>query len=587
MSQIYHVYLNNSNDNTSEFINSVEAASANEAIDKTKSKLKIKIGGNSPLTLSARSLEADINAALGGSSSQTIDTNININQSGDSGETNSCALNAILANVSSAISKKEELEDCTIDINKLILCLSENLEKQKLPPSFNRELQQTNDFIYPNATNLSAEDRIKADRASKFLKLYLAFKYNLFPTIQVPLKPKDANNNSQTVLDFEVSNSGAQQNKLNNLQKALKARAEQLLRNRNKTKSEFQTLVEDPQWRNLATQIQDLEQEIANSTRCVYDNCSVSVNIRPKFIDRIKNSSSNKINRFTISHSSIFVEIAKIIASGNSVPLFIRVNPDYLNTLNGPDVNTIIIDNFTGSNNSNLHIVSIIGISTENSDGGITLTIQDSYNTSGSNNRNIFKIKLPKSYFKSEIENFRPDSQYNLGFQQGLISNSNQLFVGVDVDVVPQNAYCCEAEASVQVTFNLTPINPQAGGISADFNYYLSQINNSYSIPVTVFDDIISGTLSIENTVNDQTYTTTVSYYANSTSYIIGIVLAGQNFINGTQTVFSSSFTSLKSNSTSISLSTSINFAGWLYAYIATGDPENPTTYYVTGSVNV
>jgi hypothetical protein len=141
----------------------------------------------------------------------------------------------------------------------------------------------------------------------------------------------------------------------------------------------------------------------------------------------------------------------------------------------------------------------------------------------------------------------------------------------------------CEAncgEASVQVTFNLTPINSQPN--LSDLDYYLSQINNSYSIPVTVVDDIISGTLYIQNTVNNQIYGTTVSYYGSSIGYTIGIVLAGQNFVNGTQTVFSSSFTGLEPNPTNISLSTSINFGGWLYGSIATGN----TTYYVTGSVN-
>jgi hypothetical protein len=38
----------------------------------------------------------------------------------------------------------------------------------------------------------------------------------------------------------------------------------------------------------------------------------------------------------------------------------------------------------------------------------------------------------------------------------------------------------------------------------------------------------------------------------------------------------------LEPNPTNISLSTSINFGGWLYGSIATGN----TTYYVTGSVN-
>jgi hypothetical protein len=451
MPEIYHVYLNDSRTTqgispSSTFVGAVSADSPQQAISLTAPDIKRNLRPGSPFSLSAYSVQDDIIRNLG-DTSVLINTTINIDQNPDytiERETFSCALNSVITNIITALNKDVRFANCTIDIKKLIRCLSEILEHQKFPRNFEADLKllDSNFFLYPE--NRVGDTRERIDKFRKFLKLYLAFKYNMFKELRIPLKTKDANDESQKVEDFDQEKIVTEI--LRKTKNLLEARIRQINNNRNIINKQ-QAIDSDPQVEAyraiIAEEEAKLEQESSNDCPDS-DDCYVDISVSPIFVDRLINLPARRSGRLTLSQSYLLTQVAKILASGNSVPIVITSDKSYQDTVNNENIDILIFNQVSGLTGP-AHQVSIIGMSTDN-DNSVTLTIQDSYNIKGSEKKNIFQIKLTNSYFTSEITTPVNKNKYNISFDDGTISGGKyQLFLGVSINIedINDTPTCC------------------------------------------------------------------------------------------------------------------------------------------------
>jgi len=457
MPKIYHVYLNDSRSSfgvtsTQTFVAAISADNAEQAIDLTAPDIRLKLAPStprSPFSLSAYSLQDDIIRNLGGSSSVSVglSTNINIDQNPDydiERETFSCALNSIITNITTALNKDPRFANCTIDINKFIRCLSEILEHQKFPKNFEADLRLADGIFFSYPENLRGKNRERIERFRRFYKLYLAFKYDMFKELRIPLKTKDGIDQSQKVEDFlpqEIDTS-----LLNKTKKNLQKRIEAILSDRNILNKQ-QAIDTDPEvsaYRTLiAAEEERLEEE--SSDDCPdSDDCYVDVSVSPIFVDRLINLPARRSRKLFLSQSYLLIRVAKLLESGNSVPIILRGSESYQNSMNNEDIDALIYNQISGSTGP-LHQISIIGMSTDN-DNGVTLTIQDSYTIKGSEKKNIFQIKLTNSYFTNEITTPVDKNKYNIGFDDGTTSGGKyQLFLGVSITIeaINDTPTCC------------------------------------------------------------------------------------------------------------------------------------------------
>lgn len=454
MAQVYHVYLNNSLTNEETFISSEVANSPEEAKNQTVPKLKIRVSPNVPnsiYSLSAYSLQDDLTRNLGGDGKQ-ITTTINIDQNPDytiERETFSCALNSIITNIATALKKHPRLANCTIDVNKFIRCLSEILEHQKFPKHFEADLRLADGIFFSYPENRIGDIRERIEKFRRFYRIYLAFKYDMFKELRVPLKPKDANDEAQKVQDFNPEQIDTSY--LDRIRFLLQQRINYFNNDRNITNAQ-QAIDSDPQIAGyraiIAAEEKKIEDEYGNN--CPDDeDCYVDISISPIFEDRKVHITRRKSNLVTISQSYLLTKVAKILKSGNSVPIILRAGPENQNAMNNEDNNIIIYDKVRGTTGP-LHQVSIIGMSAFNGSSGdnysVTLVIQDSYTIKGSEKKNIYSLVLTNSYLIEEIQTRPNDNEYRLGFDDGKTSNKNdQQFFGVFVAVIdsPNTPDCC------------------------------------------------------------------------------------------------------------------------------------------------
>lgn len=447
----YHVYLNNSVNNSQTFVSTVIASSAQEAINRTRPQIRVSLAPGRRFSLSAYTVQEDIVRTLDGNSDITISTNININQNTAPAlsypdaaptETFSCAINSIITSIATAISNDDRFVDCTIDVNKLIRCLSEILEhKQPLPQALEQDLLLSDkDFFNPNIDPAIREYR---ETWRRFMRIYLAFKYNIFDEVRVPLKPKDGANNPQNVVDFTPEDVTDLLDRLRKTQNQLESRIATIKRDRNI--DDFQAAIDtDPQVAVLRAIIQDLtdQLETLQSDNCSdHEDCYVDINLKPIFQSQQIKLRERKTS-FNLSISYLLLLAAQQIKNGQSVPYVIKAGDEYKSTQTSNEVITFTT-NQVQSWQGDFHQVSIIGIKTD-SDNSITLTIQDSYSVRGSNNKNIFKIKFTDLLFQNQIQ-LGLFNNFSFGFDDGVLNKPNQLLIGVDVTfgVVGNSSLCC------------------------------------------------------------------------------------------------------------------------------------------------
>jgi hypothetical protein len=453
--KVYHVYLLDSrNPSNPTFIGPISASSEQDAIAKARRIRKIndKLRPGSPFSLAARTVQEDISESLDGNSSTQIITTIHINQNTapilneESQDTDmfNCDLNSLITNISTAINENGLQPNCTIDINQFIRCLSEKLEHYPDSPEkkkFEKDLQLESSSIGKKFRGGLKPENF--ERWLRFKKLALAFKYNLFPQINVPLKLKDSNNSPQDVSDFEEESINYKT--LNRYTNELNARIKQIKQNRN-IKDKQTAINTDAKVLALRNLIQQETNKINNekSNDCPGPNdCYITVTTSPIFKERKVNLANITGSTLVVPHSHFLKEVANILKQNRSVPIMLKTGPEYKGTVTNNDIDTIILNSYTGWQGF-LHQVSIIGIETDN-DNSVTLTIQDSYSIRGSNEKNIFKLKLTNNYFETEMAaDHNKELEYNIGFDDAFLANKTSLFLGMIVNIqTPSNSCEC------------------------------------------------------------------------------------------------------------------------------------------------